>query len=416
VSAARARRRAALAGVAAAAALAAATTPARAAASTPAATRDAAAASGAAGSAALTISASASAALKARHVTVSVTAPATRKGRAVTLPLSALDGSTLRLGGALRLRSRAHAVTLRSPRLALAGRARLSVLLAGRRTTIATTAHARVRRASGGLRLAAARLTLTAPAARTLARRLHVRALPRPLGTLRAAVHATPAAPTPTPTPTTPAPPGGCRLNTSGGTPPTPPSGEPPALPQPAGALSIAGATVSWHVRDSFIQYIAGGGDTSVSRGATSDPATVTPGSSLPLVYSFHFPLAGGWCDPATGDARLTFGGGLAFSYPAHGIDLVANDPELELAGGASRLIFRMTGGESTAGGNRRAVLMTLDPSHAAATSVSADGRTLTYTDIPAAIPPGPATSSTFAGFYLPGDPFGTVSITFTTT
>ena len=36
------------------------------------------------------------------------------------------------------------------------------------------------------------------------------------------------------------------------------------------------------------------------------------------------------------------------------------------------------------------------------------------YEHIPAAVPPGAATS-VFAGYYLPGDPFGWVSISFTT-
>jgi hypothetical protein len=60
----------------------------------------------------------------------------------------------------------------------------------------------------------------------------------------------------------------------------------------------------------------------------------------------------------------------------------------------------------------RRQVIETLDVSKAV---VSATARMLTYDEIPAAIPPGGA-ASVFAGYYLPGDPFGWVSITFTTT
>ena len=45
---------------------------------------------------------------------------------------------------------------------------------------------------------------------------------------------------------------------------------------------------------------------------------------------------------------------------------------------------------------------------------VRVDGTTFTYERIPAAVPPG-AADSVFAGYYLPGDPFGWVSITFTT-
>ena len=82
------------------------------------------------------------------------------------------------------------------------------------------------------------------------------------------------------------------------------------------------------------------------------------------LVYSLHFPSAGGWCDPATGAARLTFTGTVGFSYRDHGIDLRASTPELELDGAASRLIFDMSG--------RRQVIETLDVSKAA---VSASGQ-----------------------------------------
>ena len=90
----------------------------------------------------------------------------------------------------------------------------------------------------------------------------------------------------------------------------------------------------------------------------------------------------------------------------------MVNDPEVELDGPASRVIFRMTGSGDTDGGNQRAVVETLDVSKAAAVRV--DGKTITYERIPGAVPPG-AADSVFAGYYLPGDPFGWVSITFTT-
>ncbi len=70
-----------------------------------------------------------------------------------------------------------------------------------------------------------------------------------------------------------------------------------------------------------------------------------------------------------------------------------------------------MTGSGDTDGGNKRAVVETLDVSKAAAT---ANGNAFSYVRIPGAVPPG-AASSVFAGYYLPGDPFGWVSISFTT-
>jgi hypothetical protein len=56
-------------------------------------------------------------------------------------------------------------------------------------------------------------------------------------------------------------------------------------------------------------------------------------------------------------------------------------------------------------------VVETLDASRAAA---KATANAFSYERIPGAVPPG-AASSVFAGYYLPGDPFGWISISFTT-
>ena len=160
-------------------------------------------------------------------------------------------------------------------------------------------------------------------------------------------------------------------------------------------------------MRDSFIRYMAAGEGTSASRGATA----AAPEGDPPLVYAFQFPFAEGWCDPVSGAARIAFSGTVAFRYAEHEIDLVVNDPEVELDGPASRVIFRMTGSGDTDGGNRRGVVETLDVSKSAA---AANGNRFSYERIPGAVPPG-AASSVFAGYYLPGDPFGWVSISFTT-
>ena len=89
----------------------------------------------------------------------------------------------------------------------------------------------------------------------------------------------------------------------------------------------------------------------------------------------------------------------------------MVNDPEIELDGPTSRVIFRMTGSGDTGGGNQRTVVETLDVSKATATG---GGNAFAYERIPGAVPPG-AASSVFAGYYLPGDPFGSVSISYTT-
>jgi hypothetical protein len=332
----------------------------------------------ASGSATLTVAPS----WKAR---VAVKAPATINGRKVTFPLdeAAAGSVVLQARGALQLRARGRSVTLGAPQLV--GDARITALLGGQRTTVLTRNGTQVK--------------LAPTAARTLARRLRLKSLPRTFGTLIAAPSYSAAALP-------------CRATIAGGPAPDPGRGEPPVKARPAGAIAITSATVTWHVRESFIQYMASGEGASSGNGAQGEAPTVENGSSAPLVYGFTFPFAGGWCDPATGAARLTFGGTVGFRYRDHGIDLAVNDPEVELDGPGSRVVFRMTGSGDTDGGNRRSVVETLDVSQAAA--IRTDGKTFSYERIPARVPPG-AADSVFAGYYLPGDPFGWVTVTFTT-
>jgi hypothetical protein len=309
-------------------------------------------------------------ALTARGITVKAQPPATLSGRKLTFPLDEAEAGAvvLQARGGLRLWARDRSVTLRAPQLV--GSARVTSLLGGQRTTVWTRSGRRVK--------------LAPTAARTISRRLRVK-VPRAFGTLTAApTYAAAAVP--------------CRPTTAGGTPPAPGTGEPPVKPRRAGAIAITSATVTWHVRESFIRYVAAGEGTSVSGGATAGAPTGDP----PLAYDFHFPHTGGWCDPSTGAAQITFGGTVRFSYSDHDIDLRASDPEVELDGPASRLIVRL---------GRRTVVETLDVSQA---TVRVDGKTFTYDRIPAAIPRG-AADSVFAGYYLPGEPFGWLSITFTT-
>jgi hypothetical protein len=319
-----------------------------------------------AGTATLTLPGS----LKARGFTVAVQSPATLRGRTVTFPLdeAAAGSLVIQARGALRLRTRGRAVTLATPQLV--GGGRVTALLGGQRTTVWTRSGTRVK--------------LAPTAARTIARRLRAE-LPRAFGTLIAAPTYTAA--------TVP-----CRPTIAGGRAAEPGSGEPPVKARPAGAIAITSATVTWHVRESFIRYIATGEGTTASAGATEGPRTGDP----PLVYDFRFPFTGGWCDPATGAAHITFGGTVRFRYSDHDIDLRASDPEVELDGPASRVIFRI---------DRRTVVETLDVSQA---TVRVDGKTFSYDRIPAAVPPG-AADSVFSGYYLPGEPFGWVTVTFTT-
>ena len=296
-------------------------------------------------------------------------------------------------------------MTLGSPRLELGARPRVTALIGGRRATVFTLAVAPLDQRRPGVKLDAHRRAPQRPAPRkTIARRLKVRTLPRgtfatvaATGDLRRPPPQAPAAPVP--------------LTTAGGTPPAPGAGEPPVKARPGGRTHhhrrdahLAGARV---VRPLHRERARAPRPRAATTGAAPEALDGAP----PLVYSYRFPFAEGWCDPATGAARVTFTGTVAFRYAAHGIDLVANDPEIELDGPHSRVIFRMTGSGDTAGGNQRQVVETLDVSKA---TVTGGGTAFAYERIPGAVPPG-AASSVFAGYYLPGDPFGWVSISYTT-
>lgn len=192
--------------------------------------------------------------------------------------------------------------------------------------------------------------------------------------------------------------------------------GTPPIAVRPPGAVDVTGATIGWHVRESFIRYIATGEGTTPSGGASADPPVLLPGASAALSYDFHFPFAGGWLDsgadpanPADDRAALSFSGGLRFLYSGHGIDLLAASPEIEFNGAASRAIFAVS---ENGGAAQRQVLVTLDLSRAG--SISRSGNSYVYDRVPGAVPAGTA-SSTFAGFYAPGTDFGCFTVSFST-
>ena len=106
----------------------------------------------------------------------------------------------------------------------------------------------------------------------------------------------------------------------------------------------------------------------------------------------------------------MYFGGGVNFSFKAHGIDLDTKEPEVEINGGSSRAIFRFDGRGDTSPGNKRAVLVNLDT--AASPPVEGPG-TVSYDRIHGTIPAEGGSQSIFAGFYGPGERFGCISVSF---
>jgi hypothetical protein len=281
---------------------------------------------------------------------------------------------TLGLRGTLVLRHGTRSARFTALRATAGVRATtLSATLAGRRVTLLrSSGRATLDAAAFRVRLRPSPARLTADGARAIAGRL---GLPRlaadPVATL--AVDAT----LPPPEPQRPA--------------------------RPASAVDVTGASVLWHVRDSFVQYISTGEGISASRGATAEDATVRPGSDARLRYDFSFRFRDGWYDPVGGAANVRFSGRVRFAWKAHGIDLVAADPELELVPGTSRAVMRFGGASSP--GDRRAVLVELAPE-----APVADGPARTWAPMPGTLPAG-TSASVFAGYYLPGDPFGSFAL-----
>lgn len=197
-------------------------------------------------------------------------------------------------------------------------------------------------------------------------------------------------------------------------TPPPPdPEGEapeePPVLARPAGATSLTGASVEWRVRDSFIQYVSSGTGAKAIDGAVPGPLEEV-GGAAPLIYRFSFPFASGWTDTASQRTLVKGNGGVAFRHCVHTINFQVTQPEIELNGGLSRMIFRVNGTDGTAYPNSRAVVVGLRLNEAE--SVETVGDTTTYTGIPGFIPEG--SGGIFADFYLPGTEFGSLTISFT--
>jgi hypothetical protein len=198
-------------------------------------------------------------------------------------------------------------------------------------------------------------------------------------------------------------PPPGCTPGFSGGT--IPPA--PAPLARPAGAVDVASATLTWRPRESFIQYVASGEGATTSDGATAGPPETVPGNGARLVYSFGFGLKpGSWFDPAGGSADLLGQGTVRFLYRGHGIDIAVKDPEIELNGRASRAIFAFSGGDCTQIAPVRGVMLNLAPG-----SPTVNGAARDYGTIPATITDAGATL--FSGFYLPGDPWGSLAVAF---
>ena len=360
--------------------------------------------------------------LRSQGVKIGTFGPArARRGRLVLPVDGGLVGSTATLNqnGGLRLTRRAggkrRRVDLKRLQVRLGRRSEIVGYIGTSRFTIfsvkAPAARLSLSAANGSASLKSGRVSLTRRAGKAIKRKLKLRRMPLgAFGALSVDALVNPGSG-----------PGGGGPGSGpgsggpgGGDPPVsgPVGDEPPYLARPAGAVDVTSASIDWHVRPSWIRYVP---VNNPFAGAGGAPATTTPECGEPSdhtyghsdTYEFHFPFAHGWYHQPSGTAAVYFTGGVNFKFQAHGIDLDTKDPEIEVNGPSSRAIFRFDGRGETSPGNKRGVLVDLAPG-----TPSASGRSVTWDRMPGAIPEDGGSQSVFAGFYLPRERFGCVSLT----
>jgi Htaa len=360
--------------------------------------------------------------LRSQGVKIGTFGPARARGGRLVLPV---DGglvsstATLNQNGGLRLTRRAggkrRRVDLKRLQLRLGRKSEIVGYIGTSRFTIfsvkAPASRLSLSAANGSASLERGSVSLTRRAGKAIKRKLKLRRMP--LGAfgglnvdalLRGGPGDGPGG-------------GGPGGDPGGGGPPTsgPVGDEPPYLARPASAVNVASASIDWHVRPSWIRYVP---VNAAFGGASGEGPTLTGQcgeASEPEhsdTYEFHFPLAGGgypvsWYDPVSQTAAVYFTGGVNFKFQAHGIDLDTKDPEIEVNGAGSRAIFRFDGRGDTNPGNKRGVLVDL-----AQVTPSVTGQSVTWDRMQGTIPEDGGSHSVFAGFYLPRERFGCVSLT----
>ncbi|MEI2703065.1 MAG: HtaA domain-containing protein [Baekduia sp.] len=321
--------------------------------------------------------------------TAAAVKPAKKNGAAIVLGWTG-SAPSYKHSGAIRLKAGARSVLLSQLRYVKArdrtltariGRGKTIVLarLSRTRTTAAVLAGG----ASAIVATSDATLTLAARSALTDALRLS-RIRPGRFASVRWIGPAIPATPPDPGQPQPENPVSGC-------------AGGPAPLPRPATAATVTAAQMTWRVRESFIRYINGGQGSAAADGATAGAPLVIAPSADPLVYDYSYAYRDGWSDPASGQMRLLFTGRVTFKWAAHGIDLALTDPEIEISPSGSRAVFCMVNYANPGETLKRSTLVTLDTSGGTA-------------KMNGTVPAG-AAEGTFAGYYFPGDPFGSIGL-----
>ncbi|HST39266.1 MAG TPA: HtaA domain-containing protein [Conexibacter sp.] len=413
----------------------------------PAVVLPAAAGAAASGSTTIELKGAAASALSAQKVRISAQKPARANASRIVLPVAGgtvATGATLRHGGSVTFRStvggRARTAKLTAWQTRIGARqVTISAKLAGKRVALFTlTAPKRDISLDAANRTATVdggRARLTSAGAKALRTRLALRRLPAAaLGAVKVAAKLGPGTnrqtgngnvPTPTPTnPSNPSNPG--TPTTPSPTNPTPRQcqgfsvGNVPTASAPldraafASAASVTTASVRWYPRATWIRYInsgtrAGDGVTATD-GATAGPEEVQPGASFRLIYSYNFTpnTAASWYDATANAGVLAFTGTVRFAWEDHGIDITMKNPEVELNGSRSRVVFAVAGASCSTLPSKRVELLSIPgsaPTGAAPFVVPTLPATLT-----------PAGAIAFSDMYIAGDEWGSIQgLTFTT-
>ena len=173
------------------------------------------------------------------------------------------------------------------------------------------------------------------------------------------------------------------------------------AGPAAAAEADITDGSLTWGFKASFRAY--------VKTGNGNPPIAVSNGATINTDGTFTFPSKGGTHDAASGTTSATYGGTVAFSYPAHMFTITLANPTVAISGGSASLkadvdlVTTMAEPVSV----KQATIATLTGNPATS------GNTVTGSDLAAVLTAQGATA--FNGFYAAGDTLDPVSFTFTT-
>jgi hypothetical protein len=366
-------------------------------------------------------------ALRSQQVKLSARKPAKAGPKRIVLPLggASVSKSAAKLThrGSVTLRrktaGRTRAVTLTAWQTQVTGkRTTISAKLGGKRIALFTVTAAKSRvklTPASGASLTGGTVRLSPAGAKALRAKLALTRLPAAQVGAAKVVAKLPArsgggttAPTPGGGTTTPPPTRQCQGFDSSQ---TPTASDP--LARPASASGVASAPMAWYARDSWIRYM----NTPDNGVRVADGATLGPVENYPdptdsyrdprlsprFAYSvnFQFDPAGSWYDATTNTGRFTYKGSVRFLWETHYIDLTFKDPEVELNGAASRLVFTVIGAACSNVPAKRVELFSLASQAPTGTAPYA------FPSLRSTISAGGA--ALFAGQYFAGNEWGSV-------